>query len=242
MLNQDNQPLNSGVAFGARSTTFDAGLRTHMIRVLNSVAAGLAISGITAFAVFSIPALQAIFLNPVVSMITGIGLLLFLWFGMNPAKTMQQSVASLRTKYYIFTAVLGTTLSYIFLVYSGDSIARVFFITAGMFAGTSLLGYTTKRDMTGMGTFLIMGLIGVILASVVNMFLQSSGLAFVVSLISVIVFTGLIAYETQNAKRMYSEANGDETNQKLAIHSALGLYISFINLFQTLLSLLGSRE
>lgn len=242
MLNQDNQFMNTGTAFGAKSVTYDAGLRAFMIRIFNTVAAGLAISGITAFAVFSIPALQAFFLNPVVSMITGIGLLAFLWFGMSPAKTMQQPLASLRMKYYIFTALLGTSLSYIFLVYSGDSITRVFFITAAMFAGTSLLGYTTKRDMTGLGTFFLMGLIGVILASVINIFLKSSGLAFIVSIASVIIFTGLIAYETQNAKRMYSEANGDDINQKLAIHSALGLYISFINLFQTLLSLLGNRN
>lgn len=242
MLNQDNNFMNTGTAFGAKSVTYDAGLRAFMLRIFNTVAAGLAVSGLTAFAVFSVPALRGIFMNPAVSMVIGLGLLAFLWFGMNPAKTMQQSVSSLRTKYYIFTALLGTTLSYVFLAYSGASITRVFFITAAMFAGTSLLGYTTKRDMTGLGSFFMMGLIGIILASVVNIFLKSDGLSFVVSIVSVLVFTGLIAFETQNAKRMYSEANGDDVNQKLAIHSALGLYISFINLFQTLLSLLGGRE
>ena len=242
MLNQDNQFMNTGTAFGAKSVTYDAGLRAYMIRIFNTVAAGLAVSGLTAYAVFSIPALQAVFMNPAVSMVIGLGLLAFLWFGMNPNKTLQQPLSALRTKYYVFTALLGTTLAYVFAVYSGESIARVFFITATMFAGTSLLAYTTKRDLSGFGTFLMMGLIGIIIASLVNLFLQSSGMAFVISIVAVIVFTGLIAFETQNAKRMYSEANGDDINQKLAIHSALGLYISFINLFQTLLSLFGGRE
>lgn len=242
MLNQDNQFLNTGATLGTSSTTYDAGLRAFMIRIFNTVGAGLAVSGLMAFAVFSVPALQAFFLNPVVAMVTGIGLLAFLWFGMSPAKTMQQSLGSLRAKYFIFTAVMGTTLSYVLLAYSGESVVRVFFITAGMFLGTSLLGYTTKRDLSGMGTFLFMGLIGIILASIVNMFLKSSGMSFVISVIGVLVFTGLIAYETQSAKRMYSPANGDDVNQKLAIHSALGLYISFINLFQFLLSLLGNRN
>lgn len=243
MLNQDKQFLNTQAAtFGTSATTYDAGLRAFMLSIFNTVGAGLAVSGLTAYAVFAIPALQAFFLNPAVAMVTGIGLLVFLWFGMNPAKTLQQPLSALRTKYYVFTAILGTTLSYIFLAYSGESIVRVFFITAGMFAGTSLLGYTTKRNLAGMGTFLMMGLIGIILASLVNLFLQSSGLTFVVSLCAVIVFTGLIAYETQNAKRMYNPANGEDVNRKLAIHSALGLYISFINLFQTLLSLFGGRE
>ncbi|MDB5478197.1 MAG: rane protein [Alphaproteobacteria bacterium] len=243
MFNQENQFTTTSASSGfAPSVTYDAGLRSHMLRIFNTVAAGLAISGVTAYAVFAIPMLRQIFLNPMVSMITGIGLMLFLWFGMSPAKAMHQSVASLQVKYYLFTAVLGTSLAYIFAVYSGASVARVFFITAAMFAGTGLIGYTTKRDLSGMGTFLIMGLIGVILASLVNMFFHSTAMAFVISIISVLVFTGLIAFETQNAKRMYSTANGDETNHKMAIFSALGLYINFINLFQTLLRLFGGRN
>lgn len=245
MFEQDNYnqsgSLESGSAY-AGTTTHDAGLRSHMIRVFNTVAAGLGLSGLVAFAVASVPALAAIFMNPAVNMVIGIGLLLFLWFGMSPAKAMQQSAASLAIKYYIFTALLGATMAYVFIVYSGASLARVFFITAAMFAGTSLIGYTTKRDLSGMGTFLLMGLIGIVIASLVNMFLQSSGLAFVVSIIGVVVFTGLIAYEAQNAKRMYNSGNSDETNRKLAIFSALGLYINFINLFQTLLHLLGNRQ
>ena len=252
MLNQDNQFMNTGTAF-AQSTTYDAGLRLHMIRIFNTVAAGLALSGLTAYLVFAVPTLSAIFMNRTVSMITGIGLMLFLWFGFFPSKrhfpsadgdtyVRQQSVLSLKIKYYLFTAILGTTLAYFFAVYSGASLARVFFITAATFAGMSLLGYTTKRSLTGFGSFLMMGLIGVVLASLVNIFLKSTGLAFVVSILGVLVFTGLIAFEAQNAKRMYSQANGDDTNQKLAVFSALGLYLNFINLFQLLLSLMGNRN
>lgn len=244
MFNQDNNQYvdNSGSAFAGATTTYDAGLRAHMIRVFNTVAAGLGLSGLVAFGVASTPALAAIFMNPMINMIIGIGLIAFLWFGMNINKAMQQSVASLQVKYYIFTALLGATMAYIFVVYSGATLARVFFITSAMFAGTSLLGYTTKKDLTGMGSFLLMGLIGIILASVVNIFLKSSGMAFVISIISVLVFTGLIAFEAQNAKRLYSTGNSDETNHKLAIFSAIGLYINFINLFQTLLRIFGGRQ
>jgi len=241
MLNQDNQYMNTGTAFG-QSATYDAGLRAHMVRIYNTVAAGLAVSGATAYAIATIPVLNAFFMNPVVSMMTGIGLLLFLWFGMSPNSAMQQTVGSFRAKYYIFTALMGTTLAFYFAVYSGGSIARVFFITAATFAGTSLIGYTTKRDLTGMGSFMMMGLVGIILAMLVNIFLKSPGVYFVVSILSVVIFTGLIAFETQRAKQMYNAANGDDTNQKLAIFSALGLYINFINLFTTLLRIFGNRN
>jgi FtsH-binding integral membrane protein len=241
MLNQDNNYMATGTAF-AQSSTYDAGLRAHMIRIFNTVAAGLAVSGFAAFAVFSVPALQAIFLNPMVNMIVGIGLLVFLWFGMNPNKMMQQSLGTAQLKYYAFTALLGTTLSYVFLLYTQTAILRVFFITAATFGATSLIGYTTKRDLTGMGSFLLMGLIGIVIASLVNMFMHSTGLAFMVSILGVLIFTGLIAFQTQQAKRLYNPANGDDANNKLAIFNALGLYINFINLFQTLLSLMGNRN
>lgn len=244
-MNQQNNPFGAGSAYSDQTSgavTYDAGLRAHMIRLFNAVAAGLAVSGVAAYAVYSIPPLAALFMNPIFSIVLLIGLMGFLWFGMNPNKLLQQSLSAVRTKYYIFTTLLGASLAYIFAVYTGDSVVRVFFITAAAFAGTSLLGYTTKRDLTGMGSFLLMGLIGIILASLVNMFLKSSGMAFVISILSVLIFTGLIAFETQTAKRMYNAANSDDTNHKLAIVSALGLYINFINLFQTLLRLFGDRR
>lgn len=232
---------SSGSAF-ATTKTMDAGLRAHMIRVFNTVAAGLAITALSSLAVFMIEPLRVIFMNPLVSTGIGIGLLVFLWFGMNPNKMMQQSLGTVRMKYIIFTALLGTTMAYIYVAYNVEALTRVFFITSAMFAGTSLYGYTTKRDMSSMGTFLMMGLIGLILAIVVNIFLQSSMMGFVISCVGVLLFTGLIAVQTQNAHRMYNAANPDDLNQKLAIYSAFGLYISFINLFQFLLSLLGGRQ
>jgi FtsH-binding integral membrane protein len=240
-MEPNNPYAQSGSAFNG-ATTYDAGLRAHMIRVFNTVAAGLAVSGITAFLCATIPALAVIFLNPMVNMITSFGLILFLWLGMSPRKAMEQSIGSLKVKYFLFTAILGTTLAYWFIYYSGASLSRVFFIAAGMFAATSLVGYTTKRDLTGMANFLVMGLIGIIIAGFVNFFFHSTGLSFVISVLGVLIFTGLIAFETQNAKRMYSNSNSDETNNKLAIFSALGLYINFINLMQTLLRLFGSRN
>lgn len=244
-MNQDN-PFGSGSAFVGdtlqSTTTFDAGLRQHMLRVYNAVAIGLGLSGITAYAVYSIPPLAAIFMNPMISIVFLLGLMAYLWFGMNPNKLLYQPVSTVRTKYYVFTGLLGASLAYIFAAYTGDSVVRVFLITAAMFGGVSLIGYTTKRDLSGFGSFLLMGLIGIIIASIVNIFLKSSMMAFVISIISVLVFTGLIAFESQNAKRMYNNANSDDTNHKLAIISAVGLYINFINLFQTLLSLLGNRN
>ena len=237
----DNNFMQSGTAF-AGTKSFDEGLRTHMIRIFNTVGLGLAISGLVAYLVASVPALSAIFLNQAVALVMGIGMMLFLWFGMNPNKMMTQSVAAVQTKYYIFTAALGTSLAYVFLAYTHESLARVFFITASMFLGTSLYGYTTKRDLTGIGSFMVMGLFGIIIASVVNFFLHSSGLAFVISWLGVLIFTGLIAFDAQNAKRLYASSAGEDTNRKLAVYSALGLYLNFINLFQFLLSIFGSRR
>lgn len=240
-MNQDNNFMQSGTAFTA-TKSFDEGLRAHMIRIFNTVGFGLAISGAVAFLVASVPALSNFFMQPMVAIGLSVGMLLFLWFGLNPSRMMTQSLASLQLKYYLFTAVLGATLAYVFVVYSQESLARVFFITAAMFLGTSLYGYTTKRDLTGIGTFLMMGLIGIIIASVVNIFLKSSGMAFVISWVGVLVFTGLIAFDSQNAKRMYAGSAGDETNRKLAVFSALSLYLNFINLFQFMLSIMGDRR
>ncbi len=240
-MTQDNNFMQSGTAFaGAKS--FDEGLRSHMIRIFNTVGIGLGISGAVAFLVASVPPLAMFFMNPVVSIGLTIGMVIFLMVAMNPNKMMTQSVAGLQLKYYIFTAALGATMAYVFVVYSHESLARVFFITAAMFLGTSLYGYTTKRNLTSIGTFLMMGLIGLIIASAVNLFLRSSGMAFVISWVGVLVFTGLIAFDAQNAKRLYAGSANDDTNRKLAVFSALGLYLNFINLFQFMLSIMGSRR
>tara|TARA_B100001741_G_C16218735_1_gene443795 strand:- start:194 stop:607 length:414 start_codon:yes stop_codon:yes gene_type:complete len=137
---------------------------------------------------------------------------------------------------------MGLSLSYIFLVFTGASITRVFFVTSGAFAGLSLYGYTTKRDLSGMGTFMVMGLIGIIIASIVNIFLMSSGLQFVISILGVLIFAGLTAYDTQKIKSMYYDADGHEVAEKKAIMGALSLYLDFINMFIFLLHLFGNRE
>jgi FtsH-binding integral membrane protein len=238
---QQNSFMQSGTAF-AQSKSFDEGLRTHMIRIYNTVAAGLGVSGVVAFLISSVPALAAFFLNPVIGILFTIAMIGFLWFGFNPSRMMQQSVAAVQTKYYLFTALMGVSLSYIFLAYTTESIVRVFFITAGMFLATSLYGYSTKRDLSSWGAFLFMGVIGLIIATVVNMFLKSSQMAFIISCVGVLLFTGLTAFDTQNAKRLYAGAAGDDTNRKLAIFSSISLYLNFINLMQFLLQLLGDRR
>jgi len=144
--------------------------------------------------------------------------------------------------FWIFAGLMGLSLSYIFVAYTGASIARVFFITAGTFAAMSLYGYTTSRDLTGFGSFLIMGLIGLIIASVVNIFLASSALDFAISVIGVLIFTGLTAYDTQRIKSSYSEADDHQIGTKKAVMGALSLYLDFINLFLMLLRLFGNRN
>ena len=144
--------------------------------------------------------------------------------------------------FWAFCALMGLSLASVFLVFTGTSIARTFFITAAMFGATSLYGYTTKRDLSKMGSFLFMGLIGIVIASVVNLFIGSSALQFAISVIGVLVFTGLTAYDTQNIKEQYAESFGQEANTKLAVWGALSLYLNFINLFQLLLSLTGQRQ
>jgi hypothetical protein len=152
------------------------------------------------------------------------------------------SLGALVGTFYAYSAAMGLSLSFIFLVYTGASIAQVFFISASMFLGMSLYGYTTKADLTSMGSFLIMGLFGLIIASLVNIFVHSPGLSFAVSALGVLIFTGLTAYDTQKIKETFSESWGAESNGKLAVMGALRLYLDFINLFLSLLRLMGNRR
>jgi FtsH-binding integral membrane protein len=237
-----NQYPNRSGAFGRAVDTaaFDEGLRKHMLRVYNYMMIGLAVTGIIAFFVASTPALYVpIFTTPLkwVVMLAPLAFIMVLSWRFD-----QMSVSSLQTTFFVFCAVMGVSMASIFLVFTGASIARVFFITAGMFAATSLWGYTTKTDLSKMGSFLIMGLIGIIIASIVNIFIGSSALQFAISVIGVIVFTGLTAYDTQNIKESYAEHFGHDTNTKMAVMGALSLYLNFINLFQMLLQLTGQRE
>lgn len=219
----------------------DEGLRAYMLSVYNYMGLGLAITGLVAFLVASTPALYGpIFGTPLkwVVMLAPLGFVFFLG-----AKIRTMSVGAAQLTFWLFAAVMGLSLASIFLVFTGESIARVFFITAGTFGAMSLYGYTTKRDLSAWGSFLFMGLIGIIIAMVVNLFIASSALHFAISVIGVLVFTGLTAYDTQRIKEMYYELDGADVVARKAIMGALSLYLDFINMFVMLLHLFGaSRE
>jgi len=234
--------FNSGIRTAPRAAgvTFDAALRAHMVRVYNHMTAGLVVTGLIAFLTASSPAMiQAIFGSPlkIVVMLAPLAFVLVMSFGIN-----RLSLGALVGTFYGFSVAMGLSLSTIFLVYTGASIAQVFFISASMFLGMSLYGYTTKADLTSWGSFLMMGLFGIIIASLVNLFVHSSGLGFAISAIGVLIFTGLTAYDTQYIKENFSESWGSESNGKLAVMGALRLYLDFINLFLSLLRLMGNRR
>jgi FtsH-binding integral membrane protein len=220
----------------------DVGLRDYMLRVYNYMASGLALTGIVAYVAAAGGAdsfIAHIYRTPVMWLVVlaPLGLVMLLSFGI---QRMQARTAQM--VFWLYAGLMGLSLSTIFLVYTGTSIARVFFITAGTFAAMSLYGYTTRRDLSQLGSFLFMGLIGIIIASLVNMFLASAAMQFAISVIGVIVFTGLTAYDTQSIKEMYYEGDGSEIAGKKAVMGALRLYLDFINLFMMLMQLLGTRR
>lgn len=224
----------------AEAGPIDMGLRAYMLRVYNFMASGLALTGVIAMFASSSPTLmQAVHGTGLrwVVMFAPFAFILAINFGLNKMKS-----STVQALFWTFAAVMGLSLSYIFLVYTGASIARVFFITAGTFAGMSLYGYTTKRDLTAIGSFLIMGLIGLLIASVVNIFLNSPMLYWVISIAGVGIFVGLTAYDTQKIKLMYTDSDGLEVTTKKAIMGALTLYLDFINLFIMMLRLFGERR
>ena len=224
----------------AVDATIDEGLRAYMLKVYNYMGSALLLSGIIAYAVAHTPALmQAIFGTPLmwVVMLAPLGLVMFLG-----ARINKMSAGAAQATFWIFAALMGASLASIFAVYTQTSIVRVFMITAVTFGAMSLWGYTTKKDLSGMGSFLMMGLIGIIVASLVNIFLQSSMMHWVISVIGVLVFTGLTAYDTQKIKNNYYEGDGEAVMGKKAIMGALTLYLDFINLFLMLLHLFGNRE
>jgi hypothetical protein len=219
---------------------YDAGLRKYMLGVYNYMTLAMGITGLVAYAASRSPDLMAtIYGTPLqwVVMLAPLGFVLFLSF-----RVHKMSASAAQITFWAFAAAMGLSLASIFLVYTGASITRVFFITAGAFAGLSLFGYTTKKDLSGFGSFLLMGLIGLILASVVNLFLGSSALQFVISVVGVLVFAGLTAYDTQQIKNMYYAADSGEVATKKSIMGALRLYLDFLNLFLFMLQFFGNRE
>jgi hypothetical protein len=224
---------------GAPSAEIDAGLRAYMLRVYNYMAGGLAVTGIVAYVAASSGFYQSIASTWLIwlVMLAPLGFVLALSFGIQ-----RMSAGTAALLFWVYAAVMGLSLGGIFLVFTGASIARVFFITAATYGAMSLYGYTTRTDLSGFGSFLMMGLIGIVIASLVNIFIKSSSLQFAISIIGVLVFVGLTAFDTQRIKEMYLESDTGEIAAKKAILGALSLYLDFINLFMMLLQLFGQRR
>ncbi len=245
----------------ADTAAIDEGLRSYMVRVYNYMGIGLVLTGIVAYAFYTMAVTnnpgEAAARLPNGLMLTALGKAIYIsWLrwviAFSPlvvvflfaARVNQMSSSTAQAVFWAFSALMGLSLSSIFVIYTGSSIARIFFITAATFGTVSLWGYTTKRDLTQMGSFLMMGVIGIVIASVVNAFLGSTGLQFAISVLAVAIFTGLTAYDTQQLKDNYYTyaSGGEETLGRSAVMGALALYLDFINIFIALLQLFGDRR
>jgi FtsH-binding integral membrane protein len=243
-----------GVVIGRDRTavSVDEGLRQYMLKVYNWMALGLALTGAVAFAVISVPGLKEIFFSEIrvagrlytqltvpgwIALFAPLALVFFFSFRLHAMRA-----ATAQVVFWLYAGLMGLSLAPAVYVYTASSVATVFFVTAATFGAMSLWGYTTKRDLTGFGHFLIMGVIGLVIAMVVNLFLQSSGLQFAISILGVLIFVGLTAYDTQKIKNMYDANDDGETMTKKGILGALELYLDFINIFMFLLQLLGARK
>ena len=243
MANGFDQRTNAR-PFGAtgvdtRAASYDAGLRSYMLSVYNYMASGVLLTGIVAMLFASWSGMPAVLNSPLrwVIMLAPLGFVMVLSFGINKLST-----AAAQGLYWAFAVVMGLSLSSIFLVFTGTSIATTFFATAAAFAGLSLYGYTTKRDLSAFGTFLIMGVVGLLVASVINMFVHSSGLQLVISFVGVLLFAGLTAYDTQKIKQVYYQVQGTDFVGKSVVLGALSLYLDFVNMFTFLLQFMGDRR
>lgn len=232
------------------SIKYDEGLRAYMLQIFNFMTIALAITGVVSYVAGNSQAFLSMLYNQSDAgmSLSPMGWLimlapLFMVFFLS-AKIHTMSVQSAQLVFWAYSALMGLSLAPIFLAYTGESIARTFFVTSSVFGAMSIYGYTTKKDLTAFGSFLMMGLIGILLASVVNMFMGSSALSFAISVIGVLVFTGLTAYDVQSLKNIYlqSARMDKDTSTKIAIHGALRLYLDFINLFIMLLRLFGGRR
>lgn len=235
--------MSAPSSVGARAD-YDAGLRSYMLSVYNYMASGVLLTGIVAL-LFA-PYARDVLVNQAGTGMSGLGwiitlaplaFVMVLSFGINRLAT-----STAQALFWAFSVVMGLSMSTIFITYTGTSIAQTFFATAAAFAGLSLWGYTTKRDLSAMGTFLIMGVFGLIIASLINIFMQSSAMQFAISVIGVLLFAGLTAYDTQRIKSMYSYVAGTEMMGKTVIMGALSLYLDFVNMFMFLLQLFGGRR
>lgn len=242
MANWSDPRMTAGAAaasVGTQDVVFDAGLRKYMLSVYNYMASGVLLTGIVALLFARSGMAEQVLSTPLrwVIMLAPLGFVMALSFGIN---RMQESTAKLL--FWAFAVVMGLSLSSIFLMYTGTSIATTFFATSAAFAGLSLFGYTTKKDLSGLGTFLIMGVVGLLVAMVINIFLQSTALQMVISFIGVLLFAGLTAYDTQKVKSMYAYVAGTDMMGKTVIMGALTLYLDFVNMFTFLLQFMGDRR
>ena len=237
-------------AAAQETTVTDEGLRAYMLRVYNYMGSALLVTGIVALITFklAVQSLSPLDFTPFgdsiytsglawVVMLAPLGVVFYMSFGIN-----KMSASKAQTTFWVFAALMGLSLSSILLVYTGMSVTRVFFICSATFGAMSIYGYTTKRDLTKLGSFLMMGLIGIIIASIVNIFMKSSMMYFVISILGVLIFVGLTAYDTQKIKNMYAVSDTGEIMGKKAVMGALTLYLDFINLFIMLLRLFGQRR
>ena len=236
----DNLSQFNRAAASAAQVRYDEGLRTHMLGIYRNMGLGLALTGLVALGVASTPALAALIFGTPLKWVAILAPLAFVFFFTFRIERM--TTATARTTFFLFAGVMGVSMASIFLVFTNTSIAMAFFTAAAMFAGLSLWGYTTGRDLTGLGSFLMVGLIAVIGASLINLFIGSSVLTMAVSAIGVIVFAGLTAWDTQRLKSEYLAYGRSEAADKLAIMGALSLYLNLINMFQLLLNFMGERE
>ena len=252
---QTPNSYQQGAGVARTGTAIDEGLRSYMLGVYNYMAAGIAVTGLVAYALFAmavttdpgtgakaLTSLGAVLYTSPLRWVLMFAPLAFVIFFSVRANSM--SLSAVQTLFWVFSALMGASLSIIFLVYAGTSIARVFFVTAAAFAALSIYGYTTKKDLTGWGSFLFMGVVGIIIAAIVNLiFLQSSAVQFAVSSLAVLIFAGLTAYDTQRIKDdYYAYAGTGEMAARASIYGALSLYLDFINMFVNLLYLFGDSE
>jgi len=250
----DKKGILGRAASAAQSTVvMDEGLRAYMLKVYNYMATGILLTGIVALLTFKMSVVtndvgsivgltsigNSIYMSGLkwIVMLAPLGIVFYMSFGIN-----KMSAAKAQTTFWVFAALMGLSLSSLLLVYTGMSVTRVFFICSATFGSMSIYGYTTKRDLTKLGSFLMMGLIGIIIASLVNIFMKSSMMYFVISILGVLIFVGLTAYDTQKIKNMYSSSDTGEIMGKKAVMGALTLYLDFINLFIMLLRLFGQRR
>jgi len=223
----------------SQSASIDAGLKAHMQRIYNRMTLGVLVTAVVAYVVGNSPALLQLFLGGPQMWIVMLAPLAIVFFGFNPAK---MSSNALRISFILLSALYGVSFAAIFQVFTGESIAKAFFVSAGMFAGISIFGYTTKKNLDGLGSFVVMGMWGLIILGLINIFVGSSLMGNVISAAGILVFAGLTAWETQNMKEMYSPRMDSEIASRLSWVGALNLYISFVALFQHILHFMGNRQ